>query len=129
MAKSSCVVNMRSAVRQRPLCRAGTSLIGTDLARPFERVAPKGRPGRIVMKKHVAITLGATMASMLCVSAANAQTVVTTGPAHETAVTGGPNSALLGSGLFTFGVPYVAPAIPAPPSNNHPHHTPSLPFS
>jgi len=70
------------------------------------------------MKKHVAITIGATMASLLCVSAANAQTVVT----HETAVTGGPNSALLGSGLFTFGVPYVASVIVASTSNNDADH-------
>jgi hypothetical protein len=74
------------------------------------------------MKKHVAIALGATMASMLCVSAANAQAIVTTGPAHETVVTGGPNSALLGSGLFAFGMPYVASVIVASTSNNDADH-------
>ena len=73
------------------------------------------------MKKHVAITIGATMASLLCVSAANAQTVVTT-RTHETAVTGGPNAALLSSGLFAFGVPYVASVIVASTSNNDADH-------
>jgi hypothetical protein len=70
------------------------------------------------MKKHVAITLGASLASILWVSAAGAQTVVTTRPTHETVVTGGPNSALLGSGLFAFGVPYVASIVVASTSDN-----------
>src|SRR5579859_7782694 len=72
------------------------------------------------MKKHVAITIGAAAASLLCASAANAQTVVTTRPAHETVVTGGPNSALLSSGLFAFGVPYVTSVIVAASSNFEP---------
>jgi hypothetical protein len=72
------------------------------------------------MKKHVAITIGAAAASLLCASAANAQTVVTTRPAHETVVTGGPNSAMLSSGLFAFGVPYVASVIVASTSNYDP---------
>jgi len=69
------------------------------------------------MKKHVAFTVGASLASVLCVSAANAQTVVTTSsPSRETV--GGPNSALLGSGLFAFGIPYVASVIVAAESDH-----------
>jgi hypothetical protein len=68
------------------------------------------------MKKHVAITMGAALASVLWVSAADAQTYVRAG-ARETVVTSGPNSALLGSGLFAFGVPYVASVIVASTSN------------
>src|SRR5713101_1973136 len=73
------------------------------------------------MKKHVAIAIGASaaLASVLCVSAANAQTVVTTSPrAHETVVSGGPNSSMLGSGLFTFGVPYIASVVVASTSDH-----------
>src|SRR6266542_2846534 len=94
------------------------------------------------MKKHVAITMGASLASVLCVSAANAQTVVTTPPpqpapqqqtvvapqpqpmvvttpARETvATTGGPNAALLTSGLFAFGVPYLASVVVAAESSH-----------
>jgi hypothetical protein len=68
------------------------------------------------MKKHVAITAGAALASLLWVSAADAQTVVRA-RTHETVVTGGPNSALLSSGLFAFGVPYVASVVVASTSN------------
>jgi hypothetical protein len=71
------------------------------------------------MKKHVAITVGAALASVLWVSAANAETtVVTTAPPSREAVAGGPNSALLGSGLFAFGIPYVASVIVAAESNH-----------
>ena len=63
------------------------------------------------MKKHVAITLGASLASLLWVSAADAQTTRTY--ARETVVTGGPNSAMLSSGIFTFGVPYIASVVVA----------------
>jgi len=70
------------------------------------------------MKKHVAITVGAALASVLWVSAANAETtVVTTAPPTREAV-GGPNSALLGSGLFAFGIPYVASVIVAAESDH-----------
>ena len=70
------------------------------------------------MKKHVAITMGALLASSLWVSAADAQTVVTTrASSRETVVSGGPNSALLGSGLFAFGVPYVASVVVASTSS------------
>jgi hypothetical protein len=65
------------------------------------------------MKKHVAITASAALASVLCVSAANAQTRV-----HETVVSAGPNSAMLGSGLFTFGVPYIASVVVASTSDH-----------
>ncbi len=85
------------------------------------------------MKKQVAIAMGASLASTLCVSLAQAQTVVTqpqpappaqqqtvvaappstqpttvvaAPPARETVTRGGPNAFLLTSGLFTFGVPY-----------------------
>jgi hypothetical protein len=65
------------------------------------------------MKKHVAITASAALASVLCVSAANAQTRV-----RETVVSAGPNSAMLGSGLFTFGVPYIASVVVASTSDH-----------
>jgi hypothetical protein len=80
------------------------------------------------MKKHLAFTLGASLASMLWVSAAGAQTTyVTTARARETVVTGGPNSALLGSGLFAFGVPYVASVIVAASSDNSADHNLYIP--
>jgi hypothetical protein len=86
------------------------------------------------MKKHVAITVGASLASVLCVSTANAQTVVTTPPqqtvvaappsqtvvttrGRDTVVAGGPNSALLSSGLFVFGVPYLTSVVVAATSS------------
>jgi hypothetical protein len=72
------------------------------------------------MKKYVAISASAALASLVCVSAANAQTVVTRTPrAHETIVSSGPNSAMLGSGLFTFGVPYIASVVVAA-NSDHP---------
>jgi hypothetical protein len=70
------------------------------------------------MKKHVAITASAALASILSVSAANAQTVVTTARAHDTVVSAGPNSTMLGSGLFTFGVPYIASVVVAANSDH-----------
>jgi hypothetical protein len=70
------------------------------------------------MKKHVPVTLGAALASMLWVSSASAQTVVTTrARSRETVVSAGPNSALLSSGLFAFGVPYVASVVVASTSS------------
>jgi hypothetical protein len=79
------------------------------------------------MKKQVGISLATSLASVLFASAAGAQTVVTTpppaqttvvaAPARETVVTGGPNSAMLGSGLFAFGLPYLASVIVAAESD------------
>jgi hypothetical protein len=72
------------------------------------------------MKKHVALTASAALASILAVSASNAQTVVTRSPrVRETVVSAGPNSAMLGSGLFTFGVPYIASVVVAA-NSDHP---------
>jgi hypothetical protein len=79
------------------------------------------------MKMHAAIMAGALLASVLWVSAADAQTYVTTTRARETVVTGGPNSALLGSGLFAFGVPYVASVIVAATSDNSADHNLYIP--
>jgi len=70
------------------------------------------------MKKHVAVAVGASLATALSISMAEAQTVVTTSPAaHETVVSGGPNSALLQSGLFTLGIPYVTSIVVAASSD------------
>jgi hypothetical protein len=86
--------------------------------------------------KKLAITIGA-LAPLLAVSAANAQTVVTspaapsttvvqaapTQPAvvasspRETVVSGGPNAMLFKSGLFVFGIPYGASVVVAATSN------------
>ena len=63
------------------------------------------------MKKHVAIT--AALASVLYVSAANAQHRT-----NETVVSTGPNSSMLGSGLFSFGVPYIASVVVASTSDH-----------
>jgi hypothetical protein len=97
------------------------------------------------MRNHLAITIGALMAPVLCVSVANAQTVVTTPaapppttvvetapaapppqqqtivatapPARESVVAGGPNAMLFKSGLFVFGIPYGASVVVAATSD------------
>lgn len=82
------------------------------------------------MRNHLAITLGALMAPILCVAVANAQTVVTTpaappppqtivatAPPRETVVTAGPNAMLFKSGLFVFGIPYGASVVVAATSD------------
>src|SRR5262249_37767867 len=98
------------------------SSTGIDLALVLPS-RPKNRLGRGEMKKHAAIIVGASLASTLWVSGAAAQhTYVTTTRAHETVVTSGPNSALLGSGLFAFGAPYVASVIVAASSSSSADH-------
>ena len=59
------------------------------------------------MRKHVAMALGVTLAFVLGVSTAQAQTV------RRETVTTGPNSAMLSSGVFVFGVPYIASIVVA----------------
>jgi hypothetical protein len=81
------------------------------------------------MKKHAAIIVGASLASTLWVSAAAAQHTYVTTRAHETVVSSGPNSGLLGSGLFAFGAPYVASVIVASTSSNSADHNLYIPVA
>jgi hypothetical protein len=60
------------------------------------------------MKSHIAITATAALASVLWASQARAERVTETGP----------NRALLSSGIFTLGVPYVASIIVATQSDH-----------
>jgi hypothetical protein len=57
------------------------------------------------MKTHIAaVAAVAALASAVWSTRADAQAVVV----HESVSASGPNRALLHSGLFTFGVPYIA---------------------
>jgi hypothetical protein len=67
------------------------------------------------MKTHIALAAVAALASAVWTSRANAQVVV----AHENVAATGPNRALLHSGLFTFGVPYIA-SIAVAATSDHP---------
>jgi hypothetical protein len=60
------------------------------------------------MKKHTAVIGAVALSSLLWVSRSNAETVTETGP----------NRALLRSGLFAVGVPYVASVIVATQSDH-----------
>ncbi len=63
------------------------------------------------MKKHLIIAMAAALAATAWVSAAKAQR-------REVIITSGPNQAMLSSGIFAFGVPYVASVIVATESDH-----------
>jgi hypothetical protein len=66
---------------------------------------------RLQMNKHIVLAAAAAMASVVWVSGAEAQS-------HENVTTTGPNRAMLHTGLFTFGVPYVVSVIVAAESDH-----------
>jgi hypothetical protein len=64
------------------------------------------------MRKHLGLATAFAVGTMALASSASAQH-------HETVVTeSGPNRALLNSGLFTFGVPYIASVVVAAESSH-----------
>ncbi len=63
------------------------------------------------MKKHFVVAMGAALAATVWVSAAKAQR-------REVVISSGPNQAMLSSGLFAFGVPYVTSVIVAAESEH-----------
>jgi hypothetical protein len=65
------------------------------------------------MKRHIAVAAVAALATAVGSTRADAQTVV-----RESVSVSGPNRALLHSGLFTFGVPYVASIVVASTSDH-----------
>jgi len=72
------------------------------------------------MKAHQAVTIAAVLACGLWTSGASAQS-------HEVVTTTGPNRALLHTGIFVFGVPYVASVIVAASSDHQGDHNLYLP--
>jgi hypothetical protein len=63
------------------------------------------------MKRQLIIAAGAALAATMWVSAAKAQH-------RETIIQSGPNRAMLSTGLFAFGVPYVASVVVAAQSDH-----------